>query len=326
MTSVIIDCDPGLDDAIAILLAIKHLNVVGITTVSGNESIEKVTTNALKVLELGGATHIPVVRGSDRPLKRDPVYAPHFHGESGMGGADLPAPTTVPLEGHAVEFIIEVGMSASDLVLISIGPLTNIATALRKEPRLRERVKLISMMGGSVTNGNVTPAAEFNVYHDAEAADIVFRAKIPIFMAGLNLTGQVLVGQKEIGVIRTINNGAAQVVADLLNFYVTASERLGARGASLHDPCAVMAVIEPDMIEFESMHVVVETSGDHTYGMTVCDRRAGALGRRKDERSNSVWDEIDDQLSRPKQANVEVGVSIDRERFFFFLVETLQRY
>jgi len=185
VTSVIIDCDPGLDDAIAILLAIKHLNVVGITTVSGNESIEKVTTNALKVLELGGATHIPVVRGSDRPLKRDPVYAPHFHGESGMGGADLPAPTTVPLEGHAVEFIIEVGMSASDLVLISIGPLTNIATALRKEPRLRERVKLISMMGGSVTNGNVTPAAEFNVYHDAEAAEQAILALAALSQAAM---------------------------------------------------------------------------------------------------------------------------------------------
>ena len=171
MTSVIIDCDPGHDDALAILLAAKHLDVLGITTVSGNESIDNVTTNALKLVEVGNLTHIPVVRGAEGPLLREAVYAPQVHGKSGMDGAEIPEPTTKLKEGHAVDFIIDTVMSTSDVVLLPMGPLTNIALALRKEPRLRDRVKLMSIMGGSSTNGNITPTAEFNIYVDAEAAD-----------------------------------------------------------------------------------------------------------------------------------------------------------
>lgn len=326
MTSVIIDCDPGHDDALAILLAAKHLNVLGITTVSGNESIEKVTTNALKVVEFGGLTHIPVVRGSERPLNREAVHAPHFHGHSGMDGADLPPPTTALLEGHAVDFIIDVGMSTSDLVLIPVGPLTNVAVALQREPRLRDRINLMSIMGGSATIGNITPAAEFNIYHDAEAADIVFRAKIPMLMSGLNMTCQVMVGPKEISGIRSINNHTAQVVADLLTFYLNSSQRLGAAGGALHDPCAVAAIIDPEMIKFQPMHVVVETSGSHTYGMTICDQRPGSLGRKEAKHTRDYWDELGDHLSRPKECNVEVGVSIDKDQFFTLLLDTLRRY
>ena len=325
MTPVIIDCDPGHDDALAILLAAKHLDVIGITTVSGNESIDNVTTNALKVVEFGNLTHIPVVRGAEGPLIRDAVYAPHVHGKSGMDGPDLPQPTTLLREGHAVDFIIDTAMSTADLVLLPMGPLTNIALALRKEPKLRDRIKLLSIMGGSSTTGNFTPTAEFNIYVDAEAADIVFRSQIPILMSGLNLTRQVLARQEEISQIRAIENPTAQIVAQLLSFYLTSSERRGAAGGALHDPCAVAAVIDPTLIDFQSMHVVVETTGSHTYGMTICDQRPGSI-RDEAKPTKTSWDDLPEHTSKPKDANVEVGVSIDTDRFFSLLFDTLRMY
>tara|TARA_B100002003_G_C14113367_1_gene535487 strand:+ start:168 stop:1088 length:921 start_codon:yes stop_codon:yes gene_type:complete len=306
MTSVIIDCDPGHDDALAILLAAKHLDVLGITTVSGNESIDNVTSNALKIVEFGNLTDIPVIRGAEGPLFRDAVYASHVHGKSGMDGAEIPEPTTKLQEGHAVDFIIDTAMSTSDLVLLPMGPLTNIALALRKEPKLRDRIKLMSIMGGSSTSGNYTAAAEFNIYVDAEAADIVFRSEIPILMSGLNLTRQVLAKQEHIDEIREINNATAQVVADLLTFYLGTSTRHSHDGAAMHDPCAVAAMIDPTMIEFEPMHVVVETTGTHTYGMTLCDVRPGSV--------------------KSKPANMEVAVTIDSDRFFKLLIDTLRMY
>tara|TARA_Y100001970_G_C14255591_1_gene875123 strand:+ start:6777 stop:7697 length:921 start_codon:yes stop_codon:yes gene_type:complete len=306
MTAVIIDCDPGHDDALAILLAAKHLNVLGITTVSGNESIDNVTTNALKIVEFGNLTDIPVYRGADGPLFREAVYASNVHGKSGMDGAEIPEPSTQLQQGHAVDFIIDTAMSMDDLVLLPMGPLTNIAMALQKEPKLRDRIKLMSIMGGSSTSGNYTAAAEFNIYVDAEAADIVFRSDIPILMSGLNLTRQVLAKQNHIDEIRDMNNPTAQVVADLLTFYLSTSTRHSHDGAAMHDPCAVAAIIEPTMIQFEPMHVVVETTGTHTYGMTLCDVRPGSV--------------------KSKPANTEVAVEIDSDRFFALLLDTLRMY
>tara|TARA_B100000945_G_C20427732_1_gene621574 strand:- start:7877 stop:8797 length:921 start_codon:yes stop_codon:yes gene_type:complete len=306
MTAVIIDCDPGHDDALAILLAAKHLNVLGITTVSGNESIDNVTTNALKIVEFGNLTDIPVYRGADGPLFREAVYASNVHGKSGMDGAEIPEPSTQLQQGHAVDFIIDTAMSMDDLVLLPMGPLTNIAMALQKEPKLRDRIKLMSIMGGSSSSGNYTAAAEFNIYVDAEAADIVFRSDIPILMSGLNLTRQVLAKQNHIDEIRDMNNPTAQVVADLLTFYLSTSTRHSHDGAAMHDPCAVAAIIEPTMIQFEPMHVVVETTGTHTYGMTLCDVRPGSV--------------------KSKPANTEVAVEIDSDRFFALLLDTLRMY
>ena len=306
MTAVIIDCDPGHDDALAILLAAKHLNVLGITTVSGNESIDNVTTNALKIVEFGNLTDIPVYRGADGPLFREAVYASNVHGKSGMDGAEIPEPSTQLQQGHAVDFIIDTAMSMDDLVLLPMGPLTNIAMALQKEPKLRDRIKLMSIMGGSSTSGNYTAAAEFNIYVDAEAADIVFRSDIPILMSGLNLTRQALAKQNHIDEIRYMNNPTAQVVADLLTFYLSTSTRHSHDGAAMHDPCAVAAIIEPTMIQFEPMHVVVETTGTHTYGMTLCDVRPGSV--------------------KSKPANTEVAVEIDSDRFFALLLDTLRMY
>ena len=189
---VILDCDPGHDDAMAILLAAKRLDVLGITTVAGNQSIDKVTTNALKVVELAGLTRIPVAQGAAHPLVRAPRHAPEIHGQTGLDGPDLPVPATKPVNMHAVDFIIVTVMRTDGVTLVPTGPLTNIALALRKEPRIAGRIPEICLMGGSRTHGNVTAAAEFNIYFDPEAAHAVFTSGIPIKMVGLNVTEQVI--------------------------------------------------------------------------------------------------------------------------------------
>lgn len=319
MRKVIIDCDPGHDDALAILLAAKHLDVLGITTVAGNQTLDKVTANALKVLEFAELTHIPVAKGMGRPLVRPPRHAPEVHGETGLDGPDLPPPTTPLHPQHAVDFIIETLMSTDGVTLVPIGPLTNIATALRREPRIAGRVWEISLMGGSLTFGNSTPAAEFNIYVDPEAAHVVFSSGVPIKMCGLNLTRQVLAGPAEIERIRALGNRTGRIVAEFLTFY---SERIRARsgliGGALHDPCAVAWLIDPTLIEATPLHVTVELRGEHTLGMTVCDyrhlRSAGA-------------DAGDiEGVHRGEPPNAEVGLRIDAPRFFDLLVNTLAQY
>ncbi|MBS1251114.1 MAG: Pyrimidine-specific ribonucleoside hydrolase RihA [Anaerolineales bacterium] len=328
MKKVIIDCDPGHDDALAILLAAKHLDVLGITTVAGNQTLDKVTDNALKVVEFAGLTHIPVAKGMGHPLIRPPRHVPEVHGETGLDGPDLPAPTTPLDPRHAVDFIIETVMSTEDVILVPIGPLTNIATALRREPRIAGRIQEISLMGGSLTYGNSTPAAEFNIYVDPEAAHIVFTSGVPIRMCGLNVTRQVPATEVEIERIRGLGTRTSAIVAESLDFYRDTLKRVfGLRGGSLHDPCAVAALIDlsavpaqagPTLIEFEPMHVAVELKGEHTYGMTVCDCRH-LRGRGQVSTSDGgVW--------RGEPPNAEVAVDIDKDRLIDLLIDTLAKY
>lgn len=318
MRNVMIDCDPGHDDALAILLAAKHFNVLGITTVGGNQDIEKVTTNALKIVEFAGLTDIPVAQGMAYPLIKPPSYAPHVHGKTGMDGPDLPPPTTPLHSRHGVDFIIDTVLSTDAVTLIPTGPLTNVAAALRREPRIAERISEISLMGGGLTSGNATATAEFNIYVDPEAAHIVFTSGIPIKMCGLNLTRQANATDAEIGRIRALGNRVGQIAADLIAFYKgTLGDIYGLSGASLHDPCAVAALIDPNLFEFEAMHVAVELQGKHTYGMTVCDHRhllgigedIKAIGKRKGE-----------------PPNAEVALRIDAAGFFNLLTDTLAQY
>ena len=318
MRKVILDCDPGHDDALAILLAAKHLDVLGLTTVAGNQHIDKVTTNALKILEFSEMTHIPVAKGCELPLVKPPMYAPEVHGESGLDGPALPIPTT-PLEPrHGVDFLIDTVMDHDEVTLIPTGPLTNVASALRREPRIAQRIPLISLMGGGLTCGNSTATAEFNMYVDPEAAHVVFSSGIPIKMCGLNLTRQANATHVEIARCRALGNRTGQIVAELLVFFAgTVKEIFGITGGSLHDPCAVAALIDPTLIEFEPMHVAVELKGEHTYGMTVCDHRhlrgigneIRAIGKRKGQ-----------------EPNAEVGLRIDVERFFDLLIDTVGMY
>ena len=214
----IIDCDPGHDDVMAILYGARTLDLKGITTVHGNAPLSMTTRNARRLVELAGLTHIPIAAGMDRPLVREPVYAPEVHGQTGLDGPDLPEPTIPILQEHAVEFIYRTAMEVDDLVLLPIGPLTNVAVALRRYPELASRITMISLMGGSLTFGNSTPAAEFNIWADPDAAHVVFSSGIPIKMVGLNVTRQVSATPERRAQVRAIGSRTTTAVAQMLDF------------------------------------------------------------------------------------------------------------
>lgn len=313
---VILDCDPGHDDAMAILLAAKRLEVLGITTVAGNQSIDKVTTNALKVVELAGLTHIPVAQGAAHPLVRPPRHAPEIHGQTGLDGPVLPTPTTRTLNAHAVDFIVDTVMRTDGVTLVPTGPLTNIALALRTEPRIMARVPEICLMGGSLTHGNVTAAAEFNIYFDPEAAHAVFTSGIPTKMVGLNVTEQVIATPQRRQQLRALGTRVARAAAEMLDFYSGAVERAyGLAGGAMHDPLAVAALIDPVVLQFERIHVAVELAGQYTLGQTLCDDRFLRAGARREA------------AVRPgAPPNAEVAVAVDAERFFNLFFSALREY
>ena len=322
MRRIILDCDPGHDDAFAILLAAKHLDVLGITTVGGNQLLEKVTINALKVLEVAGLTHIPVYPGHSHPMISDLVTAPQFHGESGMDGPVLPYPSIKAQSRHAVDFIVDTVMSTDDVTLVATGPLTNIASAINRERRIVDRVREISLMGGSVTYGNWTPAAEFNIFADPEAACRVFNSGIHIKMCGLNLTRQAFATTQELKHIQGIGNRVSRFCVDLLTFFIESSSRAaGLNGTNLHDPCAVAWLIDPTLIKAADMHVVVETKGEFTRGMTVCDYRH----LRGPEPSIDLH-RTPTMSHRGKEPNSEAALELDVERFFRLLYDTIREY
>jgi inosine-uridine nucleoside N-ribohydrolase len=313
----IVDCDPGHDDAVAILLAARHFDLLGVTTVGGNAPIDNVTTNALKVLELAGLARIPVARGMERPLVRELRTGARIHGASGLDGVELPVPVTPLHPQRGVEFLIDTLMANEGVTLFPVGPLTNVATALRLEPRIRERIGQVSLMGGSATWGNVTPAAEFNIACDPEAAHIVFTSGVPLTMCGLDLTRQADAGVAEVARISALGTRTATVVADLLEAYRQASFAVhGTPSVPLHDPCAVAAIVEPGLFEFFETHVAVETRGQHTMGMTVVDRRyAGTANPRELAAAAGV-----------PPANCRVAVRIDKAGFFDLVCEALATY
>lgn len=316
---VLLDGDPGHDDMVAILLAARHLDVVGITTVSGNQSIDKVTRNALAIVEMAGLTAIPVARGLPRPLVNDPVYAPEIHGVTGLDGVALPEPTTPLAPLDAVDFILDASRRYDDLWLVPTGPLTNVAAAFIADPSLAGRLAGISLMGGSLTYGNSTPAAEFNIWVDPEAADVVFRSGVPIRMFGLNVTRLANATRTEIGRIRDIGRPVARTVANLLEFYRSSLEKVfGLTGASLHDPLAVATLIRPELFELQRMHVGIELYGTRTRGMTVCDYRHVGRGG-----GSPVGL---DAIGRGEPPNAEVAVGVDVPGFFELLTATLAEY
>ncbi len=273
---IILDCDPGHDDAVAILLAVRHCEVLAITTVSGNAPLEMTTANALLMCQLAGLD-IPVHAGADRPLLVPAAHAPRAHGATGLDGPPRPDVHLAVASDDAVGCIIETVRAHDDVWLVPVGPLTNIALAVRQAPDIVGRVAGISLMGGSVGPGNVTPTAEFNVWADPHAAQIVFAAGVPLVrIAGLNLTHQLCVGQNEIAALRAHGGIVPEFVAGLFDFYLAGyRERAGLDAAPMHDPCAVLAVTHPELFAFGTRHVDVETSGDLTRGMTVADERPG---------------------------------------------------
>ena len=271
---LILDCDPGVDDAMAIIAASRWADLVGITTVAGNVALEHTTANACRLRSLLGLD-VEVHAGADGPLVGRQEFARHVHGETGLGDVVLPEPDRGPDSAHAVEYLVEATRSEEGIHLVPIGPLTNVALALRADPGLADRVASITLMGGSALGvGNVSAAAEFNVFADPEAADEVFRCGARVTMLGLNLTHQVRMGAAHAAECRAIGTPIADAMAGLLDFYTVfhlAAEEVA--DGPVHDPCAVLAVTHPELFTFEGRPVHVELTGTHTRGMTLVDER-----------------------------------------------------
>lgn len=305
---IILDCDPGQDDAIAILLALAspdEIELLGLTTVAGNVPLRLTEPNARKILELAGRTDVPVWKGCHRPLVERLETAEYVHGETGLNGVDLPEPTMPLSPGHAVDAIIDLVMAAAPgtITLCPTGPLTNIAMAILKEPDLAFRVKEIVLMGGAIGLGNVTPAAEFNIYVDPHAAKVVFESGTPITMLGLDVTHQALVNRPRLEAIRAIGTPVALATAGLVDFFNRFdSERYAADGAPLHDPCVIAWLIDPTLFRAKPCHVAIETVG-------------ASKGR-----TNVDW-----FPREQRQPNAAVVNAMDADRFFALLTERLAR-
>jgi pyrimidine-specific ribonucleoside hydrolase len=300
-TPIVIDCDPGHDDAIAILLALAspEVELRGITTVAGNQTLEKTTRNALKILELADRTDIPVAVGADAPLMRTLRVAANVHGESGLDGPDLPEPTTTPVKGYGAD-VLDTWLEPG-LVLVPTGPLTNVALLLERHPDVKQRLERIVWMGGAIAEGNVTPAAEFNAFVDPEAAAAVFGSGIPVTMIGLDITHKALFTRAHADQLRGTGR-AGRTVAELSDFFQRFHEsRYGFDGSPIHDALAVAEVIDPSLVTRLECNVEIETTSQYCDGRTVVDR----------------WLVTD----RPK--NARVGIDVDAERFLDLLVERI---
>lgn len=275
--SVILDCDPGHDDALMLMLAFGsgQFDVLAVTCSAGNQTQDKTLRNALNVLELIGAD-VPVYRGCERPLFRDLIIADHVHGETGLDGpAFPPQPTLKPQPGTAVEAIARILTEATEPVtIVPTGPLTNIGAFLLAYPHLKPKIARISLMGGGIFRGNMRPLAEFNIFVDPEAADIVFRSGVPITMCGLDVTHEALVFDEDAERMALIGNKTGKVAAELMaffsHFYKAEAPELGG-GTPLHDPCSIACLIRPDLFKWRDCYVQVETKGEHTTGATVVD-------------------------------------------------------
>jgi len=275
---IIIDTDPGQDDAVAILLALaspEELDVVAITTVAGNVPLPLTTRNALMMCELAGRTDVPVYAGSDGPMVRDLITAEYVHGATGIDGAGLPEPTMEVRQRHAVDAIVDIVMAAEpgEISLCPLGPLTNVGQALVKEPRIADRLgEIILMGGGFFEGGNTTPAAEFNIYVDPQAAEIVFQSGVPITMMPLDVTHKALTSPERLAQFAAIPSPAGKAVHGMLDFFERFDiEKYGSEGGPLHDPCVIAYLLDPDLFGGKNVSVRIETSSEMTMGMTVID-------------------------------------------------------
>ncbi|AKO96561.1 Inosine-uridine nucleoside N-ribohydrolase [Marinovum algicola DG 898] len=307
---IIIDTDPGQDDAVAILLALaspEEIEVLGITAVAGNVPLALTAKNARIVCELAGKPETPVFAGCDSPMKRRLVTAEHVHGKTGLDGPVLPDPTMDLQEMHAVDFIIETLRSEPEgtVTLCPLGPLTNIATAFERAPDVAARVREIVLMGGAYFEvGNITPAAEFNIYVDPESADIVFKSGAPITVMPLDVTHKALVTKARNDAFRALATPVGVAVAEMTDFFERFDkEKYGSDGAPLHDPCVIAWLLKPELFSGRKINVEIETGSELTLGMTVAD-----------------WWRVTD---RP--ANALFISDVDGDGFFALLTERLAR-
>lgn len=304
---IILDCDPGHDDAVAITMACKHpkIDLLGITVVAGNQTLEKTSRNALNLVQHLGA-QVPVYAGCGRPMIREKIVAADIHGTTGLDGPVFP-PLERSLEPeHAVNFIIRTLMeSDGDITMVTTGPMTNLAMAIRMEPRIVDKIHRIVLMGGSYTNGNVTPAAEFNIIADADAAYVCFTAGRPITMIGLDVTRKVLCYPSIVERMSKVGNKASQLFVDLMaHFCKSQKEVFGWEGGPLHDPCTIAWLIDPTVITTKPMNAQVDIRSTSSYGRTNCD----FFGYQK------------------LPANADVAIDVDVEKFWNIVEDTLRLY
>lgn len=307
---IILDCDPGHDDAVAILLSLGDpgIELLGITTVGGNQTLEKVAHNARVVCTVAGVNDIPVYAGCSRPLVRPVEVAADIHGNTGMEihNFTLPEPAFPLADGHGVDFIIDTVMAAEPgtITLVPTGPLTNIALAARKEPRIVERVKEVVLMGGGYHEGNWSPVAEFNIKVDPEAAHIVFNEPWPLTMVGLDLTHQALATAEVEAEIKALGTDLGDFVVGLFGYFREAYKNAqGFDDPPVHDPCTIAYLVDPSIVSTKKVPIDVELSGALTTGMTVCDFRAPA----------------------PEDCHTQVAVKLDHAKFWQLVIAALQR-
>ena len=307
---IIIDTDPGQDDAVAILLALAspdEIEVLGITAVAGNVPLSLTEKNARIVCELAGRPDIPIYAGCDRPLKRKLVTAEHVHGKTGLDGPELPEPKIKLQEKHGVDFIIDTILQEPEnsISLCPLGPLTNIASAILKQPKIVSRIKKIVLMGGAYFEvGNITPAAEFNIFVDPDAAKIVFEAGIDMVVMPLDVTHKALVTEKRNEAFRELKSPVGIAVAEMTDFFERFDkEKYGSSGAPLHDPCVTAYLIDPKIFSGKNINVEIETKSELTLGMTVAD-----------------WWGVTD-----RKANTFFVGDLDSDKFFSLLTERLGR-
>jgi inosine-uridine nucleoside N-ribohydrolase len=295
---IVLDCDPGHDDAIALLLGLAspELELLGVTTVAGNQTLEKTTANAIRVLDFTGRDEIAVAAGADRPLLREPFVAAYVHGDTGLDGPDLPPPQREPIDQHAVDFLAE---RVSGATLVAVGPLTNVALLLARYPQARP--DRIVLMGGSIGLGNVTPAAEFNIWADPEAAARVFTSGIELTMIGLDVTHQALLMTEDAERLRA-SGRTGRMVAELYDFFHRFhANTYGFGGSPIHDAVALACVFRPDLVQTEHRHVAIECASELNRGRTVVD-----LYQRTGE-----------------EPNAHVGIGVDGRAFIELLLDRL---
>ena len=291
---IIIDCDPGQDDAVNLLLALaspEDLEVLGLTTVAGNVGLEKTQRNARLMCELARRSDVPVFAGCERPFLRPLVTAEYVHGREGIDGADIHEPTHPLEDAHAIDFIVDTLMAGDgDVTLVPTGPLTNVAAALVKEPKIASRIAEIVLMGGaSREGGNVTPSAEFNIYVDPHAAKIVFGCGRPLVVHGLDVTHQVIATPDRVTAFAEIGNAAGRTVAQMLNFSSRYDvEKYGTSGGPLHDPCTAAYLLKPDLFRGKRVNIEIETTSELTLGETSVDFW-GVSGREPTRFGSTRW-------------------------------------
>lgn len=313
MKKVILDCDPGHDDAIMMFMALssKSIEVMGITTSAGNQVPQKTFLNARKLLALAEREDIPVAAGADKPIRRNLIIADYVHGESGLDGAELPMPKMKACEKKAIDLWVEILTSSKEKVtIVATGPLTNVAIFLLAHPELKDKIEMISFMGGACFGGNYTPNAEFNIYVDPEACEIVLNSGVKLAMFGLDVTLKAQMYKKDIERVKNLNSKTGDIMYGLLEFYGRTTslpflaEEGHIEGLHMHDPCAIAYVTNPELFKMVPMHVAVVTQDGYALGCTVCDynKKTG------------------------KQPNALVGFGVDREKFCDLIVNSLAHF